>query len=476
MALSGLTVWDVRTGGNDTNGGGFVTGASGTDWSQQNSPQYSVTDGVTAGTTTITSATASFGTDVVGNIMYVQGGTGSVTAGWYQIVTRTNATTIVVDRSTGLTAGTGVTLHIGGSLLTIAQAISSTNVVGGNKIYVKSGTYTITTTLTPSTNGNQGVGGFGYCLLEGYGSTHGDLGTKPLITTATNSVSILTVSATQGSAWVYRNLSMSSTAGTKGDGIISNGSVPQQIVFDRCLFDGFRRGVNFDHSPVWRCTGLSFYNTEIKNCQNGVVVSAGYFMFGCYIHGNSTFGCGVGATSDGLTAFTHIDTVFYSNGNGFDATTLNVVQGTTIYSFIGCCFTDNTNGLSLGASTSSPANIPLFNCAFYNNSGKDITWNDSSDTFVGTIMSASNAANGSNTNWPAASITLTGDPFVARTAANYATNNTAGAGAALRAAGFPGVSLVGTGYVDVGTLQASGGGGGGSTTIVTSGMDGGMRG
>ena len=84
MAIGAACVWEVRTTGNDTNGGGYAGG--GTDWSQQDSAQYSVTDGVTAGTTTITSATANFGTDVVGNVMYVQGGTGSVTAGWYQII------------------------------------------------------------------------------------------------------------------------------------------------------------------------------------------------------------------------------------------------------------------------------------------------------------------------------------------------------------------------------------------------------
>jgi hypothetical protein len=129
-ALPASTVWEVRTGGSDTNGGGFVTGASGTDWSQQNGTQYSVTDGVTLGTTTITSATASFGTDVVGNIMYVQGGTGSITAGWYWITARASATSITVDRSAGLTTGTGVTLHIGGALLSPGIASSQMAVSG----------------------------------------------------------------------------------------------------------------------------------------------------------------------------------------------------------------------------------------------------------------------------------------------------------------------------------------------------------
>jgi hypothetical protein len=44
MALSSATVLEVRTTGVDTNGGGFVTGATGTDFSQQNAAQYSGTN------------------------------------------------------------------------------------------------------------------------------------------------------------------------------------------------------------------------------------------------------------------------------------------------------------------------------------------------------------------------------------------------------------------------------------------------
>src|SRR3989344_5109514 len=152
MALSANTIFEVRTSGSDTNGGGFVTGASGTDWSQQNAAQYAVTDGVTAGTTTITSATANFGTDVVGNIMYVEGGTGAVAAGFYQITARASSTSITVDRSTGLTAGTGVTLNIGGALATPGRIIQTGILADGNKVYIKSGTYTLTTT-TPGPAG-----------------------------------------------------------------------------------------------------------------------------------------------------------------------------------------------------------------------------------------------------------------------------------------------------------------------------------
>lgn len=175
-ALSANTVWEVRTTGSSVkNGGGFVTGASGTDWSQQDSPQYAVTDGVTAGTTTITSATANFGTDVVGNLIFVEGGTGAVTGDWYQITARGSATSITVDRSTGLTAGTGVTLNIGGALPD--PAIFAGKLVAGNTVYQKSGTYSIT---SASTNVAGGCVSIGRVHWEGYQTTRGDVGTKPL--------------------------------------------------------------------------------------------------------------------------------------------------------------------------------------------------------------------------------------------------------------------------------------------------------
>ena len=133
MALSALTVLEVRRTGSDTNGGGFVTGAAGTDWSQQDSPQYSVTDGVATGNTVVSSASAAFGTDVVGNLVYLQGGTGSLVAGWYQITARTSGS-ITLDRN--VAAGTGITLKIGGALASPGQA-GAIATVSGMRTYIK---------------------------------------------------------------------------------------------------------------------------------------------------------------------------------------------------------------------------------------------------------------------------------------------------------------------------------------------------
>ncbi len=195
MALSASTVLEVRNtadfaNASDVNGGGFVTGATGTDWSYANipaagGPQYAVSDGVTNGTTTITSATAAFGTDVVGNLISVSGGSGSVVQAWYQIITRTSATAIVVDRTTGLTAGTSVVLKIGGALASPGQAAAIMN-LAGQKAYVRYSTTTYN--LTTATPGAAGPVVFATSIaiyMEGYDQTRGDrTGNRPKVSWA----------------------------------------------------------------------------------------------------------------------------------------------------------------------------------------------------------------------------------------------------------------------------------------------------
>lgn len=77
-------------------------------------PDYvslSVTDAVTNGTTTITSATGGFTAAMVGSVVYLSGPT---TEKFVQVVSRTSANAIVVN--TTVAAGTGITLRIGGAL------------------------------------------------------------------------------------------------------------------------------------------------------------------------------------------------------------------------------------------------------------------------------------------------------------------------------------------------------------------------
>src|SRR3990167_7438270 len=87
-ALQADAAWEVRpTNGSLLNGGCYDTGGAGTDYSQQDAAQLSITDGATtgAGVTTFTSAAAGFTSVMADNCLHLESGT-NVTPGFYEIV------------------------------------------------------------------------------------------------------------------------------------------------------------------------------------------------------------------------------------------------------------------------------------------------------------------------------------------------------------------------------------------------------
>jgi hypothetical protein len=208
----------------DTNGGGFVTGASGTDMSVFNwknatsgcttagvncyskTADLSTTDGASASgsPTHITSATGAYDANIVGNIIYITGG--SITAGWYEVTTRTSATDITLDRTAGC-AGTctGITVNIGGALASPGQA--SAVAVTGNIVYIQNtgadgaSVYSITTASTQVSGGT--FGGSVIINWQGYTSTRslGNSDARPVI--QTNVTTATTVGST---SQLFQNL------------------------------------------------------------------------------------------------------------------------------------------------------------------------------------------------------------------------------------------------------------------------------
>jgi hypothetical protein len=448
MALSANTVWEVRTTGDNTNGGGFVTGASGTDHSQQDAAQYSVTDAVTNGTTTITSATANFGTDVVGNLLYIQGGTGSITANWYQITARTNSTTITVDRSTGLTTGTGATLKIGGALASLAPFSSSVVLVDGNIIWMKSGTYSPSVTWTIGPGG----GTASLIFLRGYGSTRGD-GIKPVIS-STSTGNALNVA---GAGVLVMDIEIDGNdSALIGINFSSNGT----------------RGAKAIRCKVSRCANYGFAGAdvyiacEVTDLKDGGI--AGFVLEGgtcyfCYVHDTPGTGFIGSNTAHSQLVLHHCiaDTCtlygFVVSNSGSD------LSGSEI---IGCIAYNNT--LS-GLFYSNGFNIYPFiiNCILYGNGGYGIAgmaaggYGSREGIFVELIR---NNALGNNTSGnyqggsgfkASSSVDLSADPFTNAAGGDFSLNNTAGGGAACRAVGFPGTYPGGltTGYLDIGAVQ-----------------------
>ena len=171
-----------------------------------------------------------------------------------------------------------------------------------------------------------------------------------------------------------------------------------------------------------------------KGGTNGWVVDAGedLSLVGCIGYGQSG------------------DIVYYNNFAGIVKNC--VFHGSTGGS--GIRYVDNTAGV-------------VSNCIFYDNNQYGIECDG-----PGNLVLRNNAygANGvaATKNAPSAvgTATLTGDPFTNAASGDFSLNDTAGAGAACRAAGFPGALIHGgTGFLDIGALQhedAGGGGGGGN--------------
>jgi hypothetical protein len=152
-AIPSTTVWELRTtatAGN-VNGCGFdsADAAIGTDYSQQDTYQssgaaLSSTNG-NVSTAAVTASGYTFNTtNWVGNVIHVTAGT-NWTQGWYVIVA-TDTLGLVLDRAVGTAASlTNGTFYIGG-----ACSMNSTvdddffeQLVAGNTVWVKSGTYTM---------------------------------------------------------------------------------------------------------------------------------------------------------------------------------------------------------------------------------------------------------------------------------------------------------------------------------------------
>jgi len=144
MTISAATVWEVRTTGAQTNGGGFKAGATGTDFSQQAAAQYDIANADAAGAGEVI-LTAQAAAAMVGNIAYFVGGT-HVTVGWYEIISVVAGASLTVDRQVISDVGhANVHLHIGGAFKfggalddEFTEAPSP-----GNVIYVRTGTYAL---------------------------------------------------------------------------------------------------------------------------------------------------------------------------------------------------------------------------------------------------------------------------------------------------------------------------------------------
>jgi hypothetical protein len=445
MALPATLQWDIRTTGSDSNGGAFDPGVTspGTDFSQQNSAQIAYTDLVIGTTNTqLSSSLNAFTSAHVGNTINITSGTG-FTVGRYNVRSVTSGVA-TMDRAVGTASSTGGHGNLGGSMATPVTTMAA--IVSGNSVWVQAGTYTVTATVTNTSGAS--------FTLAGYGTTHGDNVAGAIITTATNSLTLVEITPGTTNPWIH-NIALSNTTGSHGGIGISIVDVSDSLVVTNSSFSGFTLGVDaFTHTS----TNLTFINTSFLNHTGTTVINdfqcpltiinclflnntgtainvaggANLYVDGSVIAGNSE---GISA-APGMTTIIN-STIAYNTGNGinlFSSTWFGAggnafnASGNIIYGNGGFGIT------AVAASTPNNANLLMMLNAFGANSSGDV----------------SNVPTGSG------AITLTADPFTNHSSGDYSLNSAAGGGALLRGLGYPGTftGSVTTGHRDVGAVQS----------------------
>lgn len=389
MALSSTIVWEVRSAGSDTNGGGFKTGSIGTDWSQFNSAQYALTSVTTVAANAIL-LTSSAAANMVGNIAHIISGTNFL-PGFYEIISVSVGVSITLDATCTSAAGTTGVVNIGGALATLGKIGSATanqGMVAGNIAWVK-GTFTLTATDTIATVGTA----TSPIKIVGYGTTRGDgylgrtNGNGPLITTnmpALNYNSTFELSIT--SSFVIAeclNISASINGPTCALGAVSSVIVRSVVVNASTAVGATAITLTGGSSIVFDCdatiSGVSGAVAAISiGTANAVRVVANR------VKGGPAKGIQIANSVGALVAF---NIVYASAGNGIvttntvaiphilcntvpgDADGINILTGTGALQFIvGNLLSDNT---AFGINLVSAANAAFlaYNRTRNNNSG-----------------------------------------------------------------------------------------------------------
>lgn len=427
MALASTTVWEVRTTGNDLNGGGFDSASPGFDYTLQDGPQVNVTDLVTNGTSTVTSATGLFTSAMVGNSAYIASGTGGIVPGVYRIVSVTNSTTVVLDRSTGLTSGTGATCRVGGALASPGRA--SGLQVSGNDIFVKAGTYNITT-ATPNVSGgrisilNQGLPSSNMNHLVGYDTNRSRItadSIRPVLSVGAGLTGITVVDLASEKNFL-RNIEINANA------VASVIGVNQQFNYStvyRVVVRNANVGVISSAVGAVRACHTIGCNTGFLTNQSGSL-GAGQFV-ACVAENSGGVGFNLGQ-SDAIA----IHCMAIGGAIGFAATSLWPA------SMLHCTAAGtSSHGFSLGGLWTAE----LANCLAWGAGGYGFF---ASTGPLDAVTMQSCAAGGNTSGNFHANITrnldqiaLTADPFVNSAAGDFRLNDVAGGGALLKGTGWP---------------------------------------
>jgi hypothetical protein len=445
-AFNATAIWRTSTvSGSNTNGGAFDpgVGSPGTDASTGAGVAITVT--LVSGTTGTCSPSCSATTNGPGNFIFIASGSGCTSSTWFEILSQA-AGTITVDKTMG-SATDACVGTLGGPLATIAQAAAL--VVAGNNVCVKAdGTYSVSANIAVSTAGGNGTP----IVYQGYTSNCGvngvasDLGQATVqASAAVSGIFTVTVANINIDNFILDNNSETGT--TRGINNSGAGLMVRNVVMK-----------NFATSGITSATGAGVVVTNsratagLSGCTAGMFLTSGAGTFFADLSDtNNCNGFQIGNTAVILFSIS-------ANNVGASSDGFNMADGSTLTATIlnSLAYGNGRDGIHTTLAAGQ-GGIFARNDVFWGNSGKAI--NLSTALAGQTIQFNYNAyASGSLTNVNAGpnDVTLTGDPTIAGASLNFMLNSTAGAGAALKAAGFPGaLNTGGTGYIDMGPLQVS---------------------
>lgn len=473
MAIGATTNWYVRVAGNELNGGGYDPGIAGAgiNYADQDSPQLSLTDIVTIGTTTVTSVTGGFTSAMIGNCLRVAGD------GYYFITARGSSNSVTVDRVTG--TGTGQSGRVGGAHATLVNysnggsglpsPILSTPLAAGHTINMRG-----SGPLDPST--------VDYDFTAGYWTfPSGSLSVGPISLIGYNgrphishSGRLFDVTGAATLFWQATFVKFSHLApGATDYGVFG---YPYGGSVFNCIFDNF--GYDAVGCTVVVCVNCLFrqtgsvatgikYRSAIATANNGQTVIPmlikGNYVYGWMGSGISDANLGGGgfgiSISNNIVNFCQQDGIYLVGSQAS-----SIVEGNTIYA-------SGADGIEL--TTNQQALCTVVNNNVVNSGGYGLNCGGGAANLLKALVlfgynNYYNNASGDYNGVSAAATDLALDPqFTNPAGGDFSI------GTNLKAAGFPqafpGIST--TSYVDMGAVQRQESGGGGASVPFVAGMD-----
>jgi hypothetical protein len=294
------------------------------------------TDGAGAGTTTFTSAGSTFTKVMVGNLLHITNGGTGLTVGWYEIVSFTDATHVVLDRTFG--TGTGATFFVGGAISlnsTLDDDFFDIVVAGGTVwVYAGGGTVSLAEAVDPANQGSTTASS----AIWGYNTVRGDnpIGSdRPTINAAANNFAI-------ASRWIAAYLIVLTTT---ANGFGNTGGDARQFVFVKSVNKSTSGGNAFTvntNSLFLGCEAISYGD-------DGFVVNGSTRFIGCWAHAckNRAYDAS-GTNGNTLTMINCIASDFVSTGiatcSDFNGPFIITVEGCTIHG------TNDTRGTGVNMS------------------------------------------------------------------------------------------------------------------------------